>query len=289
MPELPDLLYIRGYLQQTVVGHAIRAVHVKQPVVLRVAVPQTVEGVLPGATIQKVAIHGPFMRIELSGSIDLVTHLMLMGRLQHQHAGETPLAYRCVSFDLDDATSLNLCDEQKKAKCYVVPHGSYGVIPSYDRQGVDILSPAFTFDVFRTLISHHPRMQIRSFLNDHTALSSIGNAYADEILFEATIHPKTFLARLVSGEVERLFSAIHTVMNAGIRHVQAESQPIHIKVRDHMKVRMRKGQPCPRCGTSIRREGVRGFDVYFCPQCQPPSRKLFLDWRMLLCAVPGLC
>jgi len=119
MPELPDLLHIRDYLQQTVVGHVIRTVHVNQPVVLRVAVPQTVEGALSNATIQEVAIRGPFIRIELSGKIDVVAHLMLMGRLQHQHAGETPLAYRCASFDLDNATSLNLCDEQKKAKCYI--------------------------------------------------------------------------------------------------------------------------------------------------------------------------
>jgi formamidopyrimidine-DNA glycosylase len=279
MPELPDLLYITQYLQDTVVGRRITAVRVKQSVVLRVAISQSVETALSDITIRDVSIHGPFIHFALSRGIDLVIHLMFMGRLQHQRPGEPSQAYLCVSFDLDDRTHLNLCDEQKRAKCYVVPHGSYGVIPSYEHQGIDILSPGFTLDVFRNLTHQHTRKQVRSFLNDHAALSSIGNAYADEILFEAQLHPKTFVGRLSAVEVERLFTSIHRVMDQAIHHVQAARQPIHVKVRDHMRVRMQKGEPCPRCGEVIRREGVRGFDVYFCPQCQPPSRKHFIDWR----------
>jgi formamidopyrimidine-DNA glycosylase len=50
-------------------------------------------------------------------------------------------------------------------------------------------------------------------------------------------------------------------------------------VRDHLKVRNRKGSPCVRCGTTIRREGVRGYDVFFCPTCQASTRRSFIEWK----------
>ena len=77
----------------------------------------------------------------------------------------------------------------------------------------------------------------------------------------------------------RLYEAIGSVIRWGIEEVARAQQPIHVKVRDHMKVRNRKGSPCVRCGTTIRREGVRGYDVFFCPTCQASTRRSFIEWR----------
>ena len=102
---------------------------------------------------------------------------------------------------------------------------------------------------------------------------------ADEILFDAKIHPKTFVYKLPPQEIEQLYNSVLSVMKWGIQKVETAAQPIHVKVREHMKVRNRKGEPCPQCGTTIRREGVRGHDVFFCPTCQPATRRLFIDWK----------
>jgi formamidopyrimidine-DNA glycosylase len=279
MPELPDLLYIKKYLKKEVERKTITAVMVKQPVVLRVAVEQPFDRAVENRSIDSIDIHGPFIRFELSGSIDLIMNLMLAGKLQHQRPKGKAEGFRCCSLSLNDDSWLNLCDEDKMAKLYVVHHGNYGSIPKYEEQGIDILSLQFTQDVFNELAHRNSRKQVRVFINDHTLLSSIGNAYADEILFDAQIHPKTFVGKLTQEHLHRLYSSIRSVMEWGIREVEKAGKPIHIKVRDHMKVRNRKGEPCPRCGTTIRREGVRGYDVFFCPTCQPASRKLFIDWN----------
>jgi len=281
MPELPDLLYVQKYLQKNIRGKTIRGAVVQQPIVLRVAVKQSIDQALNGKAVTLVDLHGPFLCIKLSGELDMVLNLMLMGKLQHQRPDEKTEPYLCASFFLDDSSRLNLCDRQKMAKCYIVPQGEYSAIPSYARQGIDIRSPAFNADLFRSLAARHRRKQVRVFINDHTILSSIGNAYADEILFDARIHPKTFVDSLSAVQLDTLFNSIRTVMEDGIRHVAAAGQPIHVKVRDHMKVRMRRGKLCSRCGSTIRREGVRGYDVFFCPRCQPASRTLFLDWRRI--------
>jgi formamidopyrimidine-DNA glycosylase len=210
--------------------------------------------------------------------VEIVVHLMLAGRIQHQNKGDHPLGFKILAMKLDDGTWLNICDEQKMAKIYILHPGDYAPIPGFNEQGIDIRSPGFTEDVLRQLAKQHSRKQVRVFINDHTILSSIGNAYADEILFAAKIHPKTIVASLSSAELQGLYRAIGAVIGEGIRHVAGADQPIHLKVRDHMKVRNRQGQACPICGTKIRREGVRGYDVFFCPACQPVRRKVFIDW-----------
>ena len=280
MPELPDLLYIRNYLGRALPARTVRAVDVKQPVLVRNMLDEPLEQSLTGKTFTEIGTRGPFLCLSLTGDVELVINLMLAGRLQHLRRGEKPLGYLCLALALDDGTSLRLCDEKKMAKLYVARRGATGDIPRYATQGVDILSVEFTREKFRAILAANGRRQVRVMINDQATLSAIGNAYADEVLFEARIHPKTFTARLSPEEGDRLYDAIGRVMAWGKRMVAEAAQPIHVKVREHMKVRNRKGEPCPRCGTTIRREGVRGHDTFFCPSCQPASRKLFIDWRV---------
>ncbi len=278
MPELPDLLYIKTHLEENIQGKVITETLVQQPVVLRVAVPRSFDDALSNRTINTIGLRGPFLWFQLSHNLDIILNLMLAGRLQHQRQGDKPEGHLCCSLVLHDGSRLNLCDDEHMAKLYVVPHGDYSAVPRFSNQGIDILSPGFTRARFGELLAAHSRKQVRVFINDHTILSAIGNAYADEILFEARIHPKTFTGKLSPEEQDRLHTAIPSVMQWGHQHVLNAGQPIHKKVRDHMRVRNRHGEPCPRCGTTIRREGVRGYDVYFCPKCQPAGRKLFIDW-----------
>ena len=280
MPELPDLLYIQAYLQKNIVGKQITSSKVLQPVIVRNGLNESFEGALSGRKFEEVGVRGPFLLFSLSQGITVAVNLMLAGRLQHQLPGEKAEGFRCCSFALNDAAALHICDDKLMAKLYVVRNADLARVPRYQTQGMDILSPRFTLEVFRDLAAKHGRKQVRVFVNDQTILSAIGNAYADEILFEARIHPKTFLGRLKPDEIDALFRSIQWVIAWGRENVEKAARPIQIKVRDHMRVRNRKGKPCPRCGTTIRREGVRGHDVFFCPACQPASRKLFIDWSV---------
>jgi formamidopyrimidine-DNA glycosylase len=120
------------------------------------------------------------------------------------------------------------------------------------------------------------RDQVRLFLMDKRALDSVGNAYADEILFEAGLHPKTFCRSLSHDDAVRLHDAIVKVMREAVAEVARRGEPIDVKVRDFLKVRLR--DVCPRCGAKLRKAGVRGMDAYFCPHCQPATRSGLVDW-----------
>ncbi len=281
MPEIPDLVYVRRYLHDTLLGRSVTGVEVKQTVVVRVIGEGSVGDLLRGRKIESVETRGPFIRFRLSGSFSILMNLMLAGQLQHQLSGQKSVGYRCLSILLDDDSRINLCDSKRMAKVYIVPDSGTQGVPRLEDQGIDVLSERFTLDRFQALARTNRRKQVRVFLTDQRSLSAIGNAYADEILYEARIHPKTFVGKLRDADIEALFNAVRSVLQWGVEQVEKAKQPIHIKVRDHMRVRNRKGKSCERCGTTIRREGVRGYDVFFCPACQPATRELFLDWRKI--------
>jgi len=279
VPELPDLHYIVKTLAPRIIGRRITGVTVKEPIVLRMLLPDSggfVEAVT-GRRFTALDRRGPFLRFAMEDR-ELVVHCMLAGRLQIATTKDKALAKTCFSFALDDGARLSYGDEKKMGKVYLTAPGAYDPIPGFRQQGIDILSPEFTFDAFDRLIRNR-RHQVRVFLMDQAALSAIGNAYADEILFAAGIHPKTSCASLSPEDRHKLYDSIRQVMAWGIAEVEKANQPVEVKVRDHVRVRNRNGQPCSVCGTTIRRVGVLGYDSFYCPRCQPATRRQFIPWQ----------
>jgi formamidopyrimidine-DNA glycosylase len=279
LPELPDLVHIVNTLGPKIQGRLISHATVKNPVVLRVLVPGTLPDLVAAKTIASLVRHGPFLKFGL-GELDLVIHLMLAGRLRLAGPGERALPFTAFSFELEDGLSLHYGDEKSMGKVYLCPSGRFEAIPGYLTQGIDVTTPAFTFDAFSLLIQKK-RCQARVFIMDQSCLSAIGNAYADEILFEAKIHPKAPCYSLGPDRRRALYDAIRSVLAWGIEEVAKAGLPLEDKARDHLRVRGRAGEPCPRCGQIIRRTGVLGYDSFFCPSCQPDLTGRGLDWTKL--------
>jgi formamidopyrimidine-DNA glycosylase len=274
VPELPDLEYIVKRLAPRITGRKIIGARVTEPIVIRMLAGGSFEDLLPGRRLRDLSRHGPFLRFRLEASpegIGMVVHCMLSGRFQIAGPGQKPIGHLCFALELDDGSFLRYGDDKKMGKVYVTAEERFEGIPGYLEQGIDITSEAFTFEAFEALI-HGRRHQARVFLMDQTALSAIGNAYADEILFAAGIHPKTPCRSLSDEDRRKLYDSVRSVMAWGIAEVEKADRPIEEKVRDHVKVRGRHGEPCPACGTKIRREGVLGYDAFFCPRCQPDRR-----------------
>ncbi|HVV48663.1 MAG TPA: zinc finger domain-containing protein, partial [Polyangia bacterium] len=180
----------------------------------------------------------------------------------------------------DGAPELQYVDEKRMGKVYLARAADEGQIPVYGQLGLDLTSPAFTREAFGAAIAGR-RDQVRAFLMDKRALASIGNAYADEILFAARIHPKTFCRKLDPAAVDALYEAIGRVLADAVAEIRRRDEPPEVKVRDFLKVRGRDGKPCLVCGTTIRAVRVGDGDACFCPHCQPETRKLFVTWSNL--------
>ncbi len=281
VPELPDLVHIEGVLARAVCGLRIVETRVGDPVVLRLMVPGPLAALLLDKHITEVKRIGQFLRFSLDGELVLVVNAMLTGRYALVGDGKWRAGKNLIlALRFENGIELHYADETRMGKIYVAEARQLAEIPGLRDLGVDLLSPEFTLERFRALAAGR-RDQVRQFLLDKTALASVGNAYADEILFAAKLHPKTFCNKLSPEEMDRLFAAVRDTLAWAIREVETRAEPIETKVRDFLKVRGRAGQPCLVCGTVIRRVRVGRDDACFCPTCQPTQRKLFVDFSKL--------
>ncbi len=284
MPELPDLAHVEAKLRPALTGRVITDARTGDPTVLRLMIDQPLADALRGRRITSVDRRGHFMRFGIEGDRVIVINAMLVGRYRLRTAAELqskkdPRALG-LALVLAGGDELQYVDDKRMGKVYLARAADEGQIPVYGALGADVMSPAFTREAFGALLRKR-RDQARMFLMDKRALASIGNAYADEILFAAGIHPKTFCNKLTPAEADALYAAIPSVLRHAIDEIARRDPPIEDKVRDFLSVRGRDGKPCPRCGTTIRAVRVGDGDACFCPRCQPAARKLFVDWGAL--------
>jgi formamidopyrimidine-DNA glycosylase len=225
MPELPDLAQIEATLQASLTGRRVIGARTGDPLVLRLMLAEPLGQALVGRRLLRVDRRGHFMRFQLEGDRVIVINAMLVGRYRLR-AVPPPGAAAAraadprslgLALELEGGIELQYLDDKRMGKVYVAREADERDIPVYGELGVDVVSPDFTREVFTALLRRR-RDQVRMFLMDKRALASIGNAYADEILFAARIHPKTFCHKLAPQKIEALYLAIPSVL----RHAIAE-------------------------------------------------------------------
>ena len=122
---------------------------------------------------------------------------------------------------------------------------------------------------------HPRRTPIKAALLDQSLLHGIGNIYADESLFRASIRPTRQAARLTRAECRPAsaprWSKSYATPSASVApsvsdYVDAEGSRGLFQLRH--RVYRRTGQPCLACATPIRRITLAGRSTHFCPSCQ---------------------
>jgi formamidopyrimidine-DNA glycosylase len=140
--------------------------------------------------------------------------------------------------------------------------------------GPEPLDPGFTVEVLARQAQEHPHL-LHGFLRDQRAIAGIGRAFANEILWVAMLSPNTRSATLDSDELERLHTAIVTVLGDAVeRLVPLSKNGLTTKSDRGYVVHDRAGSPCPRCGDQIRTVSFDEYTVFYCPTCQTGGRVL---------------
>lgn len=270
MPERPDLEYQVG-LMQSLVGAALTGARVHDPVLVRQLVPGDPRALLRGQSIRSVSRHLHFVRFELD-ELWVIIHPMLAGRFTlcapaAKLTRDTGFVLELGGFALG-AAELRYRDEKQMGKIYLAPASSLDQIPGYAHAGIDVLGPDFSLEALRRLARGH-REQVKVWLMDKTCFDAFGNAYADEAMFAAGLHPKLRVNELTAEDLGRLHQGMIEVLRGAREELALRRPALDEKVRDFLWVRNRLGQPCPRCGAPVRVVGVHGHDAFFCAVCQP--------------------
>lgn len=115
---------------------------------------------------------------------------------------------------------------------------------------------------------------IKKVLMDQSIIAGIGNIYADDILWEARVNPKTISSALLKDQIENIFKAIPKILNEAIvaRGTSVsdfrDAEGKKGGYGELIKVYKKTGLPCLRCGTPISRISLGGRGTHFCPKCQ---------------------
>jgi formamidopyrimidine-DNA glycosylase len=270
VPELPELEVVREVLERKLRGARIRAVEVNPrggPLVLRDLTGFGFGPGLLGAEILAIQRKAKFVIFHLGGLAPiLAVNPKLTGRFQlcpreAKKAGPVQVAFRFDSLELE----LRYIDSKRMGQLYLLE--SLEALPGYEGLGPEALD--VSLDSFRMRLCRYTG-EIKGVLVRGGMVSGIGNAYADEILWHARIHPFRRRPSLSEEDIDRLYASMRTTLLEATEKVRARmGEAIHSKPRDFFAVHLRAGESCPRCGERISQISANQRITNFCRHCQP--------------------
>jgi formamidopyrimidine-DNA glycosylase len=279
VPELPEVEVIRRGLEQFVVGRRIESVSVLHPRAIRrhLAGPDDFAARLRGRTVDGVRRRGKYLWLPI-GDDALLAHLGMSGQLLAGPADAPLSPHVRVRFTFaDGGTDLRFTDQRTFGHLLVSADGA--VLPAQIAHiAPDPIEDAFDLDALAVRL-HTRRTGIKRALLDQSLVSGIGNIYADEALWRVRLHYARPTERLRTREVTGLMTAVRDVFAEALKDGGTSFDSLYVNVNGEsgyfdrsLAVYGREGEPCPRCGTPIRRDPFMNRSSYTCPHCQPRPR-----------------
>jgi formamidopyrimidine-DNA glycosylase len=275
MPELPEVETIRRQLAPHLEGRTFDSVEIRDFRWTLPAPPELIAAELAGAQVQRLGRLGKYMIWELDGDRHLLLHLRMTGSLLLDATPESP--YTRARFELNDGHVLTYADPRRFGTAHLMLSTTARHAYLKARLGAEPFTPEFTAAYLRAQ-ARGRSAPVKSFILDQRRIAGIGNIYADEALHRAGVHPLRAAGSLTLPQWRTVKAAIEVALAAGIdakgasiddfRHVDGARGSF----QERFLVHTRAGEPCPTCGSTIRKLVVGGRGTYVCESCQPKPR-----------------
>jgi formamidopyrimidine-DNA glycosylase len=272
VPELPDLTVVAEELRARATGRKVIEATAPTPILVRATPTELAQ--LVGTAITRVTRRGKFLLLTFADDsgdvVVLAANPMLAGRFWLLDHGRDKVRARTgLRIRFADGGELRYVDREMLGKLYLVPPDGLDAIPGWTEMGPDADDPELTIERFRERIRRHPG-ELKSLLRNSRFVAGIGNAYSDEILWEARLAPLRRRSTVKPEDIDRLYTAMRSVLDDATVRLRTLVPPdIQLQHREFLKVHLRGGEPCPRCGRILRQIGGDEATT-FCRTCQPP-------------------
>lgn len=275
MPELPDIVIYQEALQRAIGSSRLVKARIYRPFLVRSIQPPISE--VEGKALMDVERIGKRVVLAFEEELFLVFHLMISGRFVWLASPPPrPAKTDLASFEFESGTLLlTEASTKRRASLYVV-RGRDGLV-EHNRGGLEPLTA--TAEEFKQALTQENRTLKRVLTNPRT-FSGIGNAYSDEILFNARLSPVRLSCSLKEEEVERLrVTARDTLLHwTDVLRKQFKTKfPGRGGItafREDFAVHGRFGKPCPVCGMPVQRIVHAENETNYCARCQNEDRLL---------------
>jgi formamidopyrimidine-DNA glycosylase len=271
---------VRRGLVSSITGRKIIGVRVLHPRPVRrhVTGPADFELQVAGRTFAEPRRRGKYLWLPFDDGDAILAHLGMSGQFRLADA-DAPLApnTRIIFAFADGEPGLRFID-QRMFGGLSLSQGGAELPPEIAHIGRDPFEPDFDLS---DVVSRMRRRNtvIKRALLDQQLVSGIGNIYADEALWEARMHYARATRTLSRAQAADVITAAAAVMRSALGHGGTSFDALYVNVNGSsgyfdrsLAVYGREGEPCPRCGTPIRREPFMNRSSYRCPRCQRAPR-----------------
>lgn len=268
MPEAPELEVVKDFLIERAVGTTVVSAKVLKPSVLRPLAGDFPKDIA-SRVLEVVRRTGKYLVITLSGGRLLVVNPMLTGSFQWSEPLDRVFKRTCFTLSLSNDHELRYIDDKQMGRVYYVSPEQLDEIPQFTDMGPDVLNDDMSLTEFKDQLRPF-RGEIKGIITRSKVISGIGNAYVDEILWDAKIYPFRKKKDLNDDDLQRLLDSSKKVIVEATEEVRkVMGEEIHRKHRDFLKVHNRGGEPCPRCGNAISQLTANQRITSYCRKCQP--------------------
>src|SRR5688500_9857342 len=251
MPELPDLQVFSRNLTKTFVGKTLEQIKVPVSKRLNVSIPK-LKSTLEGQKLTAINRVGKELYFEFKDGNILALHLMLRGKL-YAFEETNEEKYTIIELHFSDGSGLVMTDFQGQATPTLNPE---------ERDAPDALSKKMTLNFLKEQLAKSKAV-IKNLLLDQHVIRGVGNAYADEILWDAGISPFSISNKIPVTAVKALAKSIKKVLRQAEKSI-IKSHPdiISGEIRDFMLIHNSKKEKSP-TGALIEVKSVGARKTYF--------------------------
>lgn len=270
MPELPEVETTRRGIEPLLLGRTIRGVCVREPR-LRWPVPVDQLRALEDRTVTAVERRAKYLLLR-TGPGTLMLHLGMSGSLRVVPADTPPQAHDHFDLLLADGRCLRLRDPRRFGSVLWLT-GEPAEHPLLASLGPEPLDSVFD-GAWLHRLARKRRRAVKDFIMDSHVVVGVGNIYAAEALHAAGIHPHRPAGRIGLSRYQRLVTEIRAVLTTAIEQggttlrdfTNVEGAPGYFRIS--LAVYGRGGEPCRRCGNTLRNARIGQRATVYCPRCQ---------------------
>ena len=274
MPELPEVETIARDLESTIRGATVSAAHVFRADVLRGSTARGFANRIAGATFDRFWRRAKYVVTDLSTGDRLVVSPRFTGALlvepgPFRRNGDD---YTCIQFPLDDGRTLRFRDVRRLGTVELMAPTRFDAFTK--AIGPEPLDVSFTAEQFTGIVRASTRA-IKTILMDQRRIAGIGNIYANEALWRARVRPTRRGTSLTRAQAAALHAEAIAVLRAAVEERGTSFRDYQDPYGGRggflglVKVYGREGEPCARCGTTLRSShALEGRITVWCARCQ---------------------
>jgi formamidopyrimidine-DNA glycosylase len=275
MPELPEVETVRRGLTALVCGYRINEAIDLHPRAVKADSIAPLSN-LAGARITGLNRRGKFLWFELNRPYHLVAHLGMSGQFLINRNDRPQAKHVRAQFNLQRGLRKRelIFNDQRTFGWLSIEESVAGIPTSALHIAPDPFDALFNKAAAIKNFAKR-NIKIKTALLNQEIMSGVGNIYADETLWRAKIHPETSTAALSSQKIARIVDYATEVMGEAIAQGGTSFDDLYINVNGEsgffeqsLAAYGQTNQPCPRCGTPIKRITFGARSSHFCPRCQ---------------------